>query len=915
MDKFSFIANADTTAIDSIYETYKANPNDVDISWAKFFEGFDFSIAKYGENNGSSKSATAPSSNGTTNEKEVNVYRLIRGYRSRGHLKAKTNPIRERKDRDAMISLKDYGFTESDLDVRFKVGAEIGMENATLREIIKTLEATYEGSFGFEFYYIRQPEILKWLTIEFEKAAKAYNPPKEIKTRILSKLNEATVFENFLATKYVGQKRFGLEGGENAIVAIDTIINVGSLFGAEEVVIGMAHRGRLNVLCNIMGKTYEQIFNEFEGNIDINSLEGAGDVKYHMGFSSEIKTIYDKKMHLKLMPNPSHLEAVDPLVLGYARAQVDDEYKGDYKKCVPILIHGDAAVAGQGIVYETLQMQSLPGYTTGGTIHFVINNQVGFTTDFDDARSSIYCTDIAKIVDAPVIHVNGDDAEAVAFAAKTAIDYRQLFGRDIFIDMVCYRKNGHNESDEPRFTQPKLYSLIAKHPSPREIYKQDLIKRGEINEAQAEEMDAQFKALLQAKQTLVKEKPLPYIPSKLELEWQEMKKATLEDFDKSPNTSITNDYLTKISKALTTIPSDFKPLKQIENLIKEREKMFLETKTVNWATAELMAYGALLMDNKIVRISGQDVKRGTFSHRHAYFMDIEKNIPYCQIDSIDPNQNKLKIFNSLLSEYGVLGFEYGYAMATPHALVVWEAQFGDFSNGAQTLIDQFISSAETKWGRQNGLVMLLPHGMEGQGPEHSSARPERFLQLAAERNMIVANLTTPANIFHILRRQLAWNFRKPCIVMSPKSLLRHPLVASPIEEITNGNFKETYDDNFVKATEVKKVLLCTGKVYFDLLNEQQTNKRGDVAIVRIEQLYPFPEKQIVAILKKYVSAKVQWVQEENKNMGYWDFIQRLMPAEIKISVNARKSSSSPATGYNKVHIKEQAELIKIAFTV
>lgn len=914
MDKFSYLANADTTAIESIYETYKANPADVDLSWQKFFEGFDFSIAKYGESNVSPKSNGNTSSVGVS-EKEVNVYRLIRGYRSRGHLKAKTNPIRERKDREAMISFKDYGLTEADLDIKFKIGAEIGMENATLRDILKTLEATYEGSFGFEYYYIRQPEILKWLTIEFEKAAIAYNPPKEIKTRILSKLNEATVFENFLATKYVGQKRFGLEGGENTIVAIDTIINVGSLFGAEEVVIGMAHRGRLNVLCNIMGKTYEQIFNEFEGNINIDSIEGAGDVKYHMGYSSEITTLYDKKMHLKLMPNPSHLEAVDPLVLGYTRAQVDDEYKGDYKKCVPILIHGDAAVAGQGIVYETLQMANLPGYKTGGTIHFVINNQVGFTTDFDDARSSIYCTDIAKLVDAPVIHVNGDDAEAVAFAAKTAIDFRQLFEKDIFIDMVCYRKNGHNESDEPRFTQPKLYTLIAKHASPREIYKQDLIKRGDINEVQAEEMDKQFKALLQEKQNLIKEKPLPYVPQKLEQEWLGMKKASLEDFDISPKTNISEDTFDKISKALLHIPSDFKPLKQIENLIKEREKMLNETKTVNWATAELMAYGSLLLENKIVRISGQDVKRGTFSHRHAYFIDSEKNIPYCQIDHIDEKQYKLKIFNSLLSEYGVLGFEYGYAMATPNALVVWEAQFGDFSNGAQTMIDQFISSAETKWNRQNGLVMLLPHGMEGQGPEHSSARPERFLQLAAERNMIVANLTTPANIFHILRRQLAWNFRKPCVIMSPKSLLRHPLVVSPIDELTKGTFKETYDDTYVKASDVKKVLLCTGKVYFDLLNEQQSKKRGDVAVIRIEQLYPFPEKQLMSILKKYNNPKIEWVQEENKNMGYWDFIKRLMPEEVKIVVNARKSSSSPATGYNKVHIKEQSELVKQAFII
>jgi 2-oxoglutarate dehydrogenase E1 component len=908
MDKFSFIANADTVAIDELYKVYKDNPENVDLTWQKFFQGFDFSIAQYGENNGFSKSGGEG-----FNEKELYVYNLIRSYRRWGHLNAKTNPVRERKDRQAGLNLPDFGLTDADLTVRFKAGKEIGLENATLKEIIDILRKVYVGSFGFEYTYIRQPNIQKWLRVEFEKAAQAYNPPVEIKKRILSKLNEAVVFENFLATKYVGQKRFGLEGGENTIVAIDTIINVGSMLGIEEVVIGMAHRGRLNVLCNVMGKTYEQIFNEFEGNIDINSIEGAGDVKYHMGYSSETKTIYDKKVALKLMPNPSHLEAVDPLVLGYTRAQIDDEYQGDFKKAIPILIHGDAAVAGQGVVYETVQMANLPGYTTGGTIHFVINNQVGFTTDFDDARSGIYCTDVAKIIDAPVIHVNGDDAEAVAFAAKTAIEFRQHFGKDIFIDMVCYRKNGHNESDEPRFTQPKLYSLISKHPNPREIYKADLIARGAINEAQAEEMDKQFKELLQSKQNLIKEKPLPYQPQKMEQEWLVMKKAKSEDFDKSPDTSIKKATIDKIAKALTTLPADFKPLKQIENLIKERNKMFNEDKKLNWASAELMAYGSLLLDGNIVRMSGQDVKRGTFSHRHAYFFDSETNASYCQIDNIDPKQEKFKIYNSLLSEFGVLGFEYGYAMATPNALVIWEAQFGDFSNGAQTLIDQFISSAETKWQRQNGLVMLLPHGMEGQGPEHSSARPERFLQLAAENNMIVANLTTPANIFHLMRRQVTWKFRKPCVVMSPKSLLRHPQVVSPIEDFTKGGFKEVIDDAQVKdAAKVTRVLFCTGKVYFDLLAEQQASKRNDVAVVRIEQLYPFPEKQINELAAKYKNAHYYWVQEEPENMGYWSYIVRIY-RNFYWNLVARKPSSSPATGYNKIHVKEQAELVKQAY--
>ncbi len=911
MDQFSFIANADPISIDTLYQSYKENPESVDFTWQKFFEGFDFSLAKYGESNGYAKNGSAQPSE-SFNEKEIFVYNLIRSYRRWGHLKASTNPIRERRDHEAGLNLSDFGLSDADLTIKFKAGKEIGLENASLKEIIDTLRKVYVGSFGFEYTFIRKPEIQRWLRTEFEKAAQAYNPSHEIKTRILSKLNEAVLFENFLATKYVGQKRFGLEGGENTIVAIDTIINVASLMGVQEVVIGMAHRGRLNMLCNIMGKTYEQIFNEFEGNINPDDIQGQGDVKYHMGYSSEITTLYNKKMHLKLMPNPSHLEAVDPLVLGYTRAQIDDEYKGDFSKAVPILIHGDAAVAGQGVVFETIQMANLRGYTTGGTIHFVINNQVGFTTDLEDARSGVYCTDVAKVIDAPIIHVNGDDTEAVAFAAKTAIEYRQFFGKDIFIDMVCYRKNGHNESDEPRFTQPKMYAAIAKHSNVRELYKQRLIDRGELNASQAEEMDVQFKELLQSKLSMVKEKALKYIPQKLEQEWLHLQKATEKDFEQSPNTSISKETFDKIAKALTSTPASFKPLKQIENLLKERSKLLFEDKKVNWALAELLAYGSLLAEKKIVRFSGQDVKRGTFSHRHACFFDTETNESYCQIDNIQEDQSKIKIFNSLLSEYGVLGFEYGYAMATPNALVIWEAQFGDFSNGAQTMIDQFISSAETKWTRMNGLVMLLPHGYEGQGPEHSSARPERFLQMAAEYNMIIANLTTPANIFHIMRRQLAWNFRKPCVIFTPKSLLRHPLVISSVDDIMNGSFKETYDDSYVDTKQVKKVLLCTGKVYYDLLNEQQTNNRKDVAIVRIEQLYPFPEKQVTAILVKYQLARVCWVQEEPQNMGYWDYVIRIY-LKVSMQVIARKPSSSPATGYMKIHTKEQAELVKAAF--
>jgi 2-oxoglutarate dehydrogenase E1 component len=600
--------------------------------------------------------------------------------------------------------------------------------------------------------------------------------------------------------------------------------------------------------------------------------------------------------------------------VGYTRGQIDDEYHGNLKEAMAILIHGDAAIAGQGIVYEVVQMSGLPGYTTGGTIHFVINNQVGFTTDYDDARTAIYCTDVAKIIDAPVLHVNGDDAEAVTFAANLAVEYRQKFGKDIFIDMLCYRRHGHNESDEPKFTQPKLYSLIAKHPNPREVYVKKLTGSGVDAAALADEMDKNFRNQLQDRLNEVKQKSLPYKFQEREEEWQTLRKAVAEDFDKSPDTSITQAVVDKVGKALTTIPDGFKPIKQIEKLLKDRKDAFFESKALGWAEAELLAFGSLLLEKYIVRMSGQDVKRGTFSHRHAYFWDVNTNESYCGLNHISADQAKLHMYNSLLSEFGVMGFEYGYALATPHALVIWEAQFGDFVNGAQVIIDQFITSAESKWQRQNGLVLLLPHGYEGQGPEHSSARPERFLQQAAELNMVVANMTTAANYFHLLRRQVQWEFRKPCVVFSPKSLLRHPGVVSPVKEFTSGSFVEVLDDPNASAKEVKRVVLCTGKLFFELQEVQQKKKIKDTALVRLEQLYPFPKHQLQTVLKKYKNAELIWAQEEPYNMGYWAFIQRFMPDE-KWKVVARKSSASPATGYSKLHKTEQEKIINQAFEI
>ncbi len=795
------------------------------------------------------------------------------------------------------------------MNTEFQAGNEIGIGTAKLSTIIESLKKIYEGPIGFEYLYIRDPEMLDWFKTKVEKEALAFNPQVEEKKRILFKLNQAVVFENFLHTKYLGQKRFSLEGGESTIPFLDAVINTAAKLGVEEVMIGMAHRGRLNVLANIMGKTYEQIFSEFEGTAKPDLTMGDGDVKYHMGYSSDIVTPEEKKVHLKLAPNPSHLEAVNPVVEGFIRAKIDSEHKGDKSKALPILIHGDAAVAGQGIVYEVTQMADLKGYNTGGTIHFVINNQVGFTTDFDDARSSIYCTDVAKIIDAPVIHVNGDNAEEVVFAANLAAEFRQKFGKDIFVDMVCYRRHGHNESDEPKFTQPELYNLISKHPNPREIYVKRLTERGDIDAKIASQMDEEFRQLLQDRLNMVKEKPLPYQATKFEREWGTLRRSTPEDFDHSPETGISEEVVKEVADALTLIPKGFKPIKQIEAQMKQRKDMFFQSKELNWAAAELLAYGSLLTEGKSVRLTGQDVQRGTFSHRHAVLHDANTNQPYNSLLEMKERKANFQIYNSLLSEYAVLGFEYGYAMANPNSLTIWEAQFGDFANGAQTMIDQFISSGESKWQRMNGLVMLLPHGYEGQGPEHSNARPERFLQLSAEYNMVVANITEPSNFFHLLRRQLAWEFRKPCIVMSPKSLLRHPKVVSPLSEFTSGTFREVIKDTTVAAKDVKRVVLCSGKIYYDLEEAREKEKVKDVAIVRIEQLHPLPKKQMLEVLASYKGAEVVWVQEEPENMGYWNYILRLLYKELPMELIARKSSASPATGYNKVHVEEQKSIV------
>lgn len=904
MDKFSYIANADPVVIDSYFQLYKENPEAVDQGWRKFFEGFEFAQTHGGGSANVADGQTA---------KELNVVHLIHAYRSRGHLLSLTNPIRPRKDRNPGTDLSFHNLSEADLKTRFAAGTLIGLPNATLAEIIDKLKSIYTQSIGIEYMHIRSTEIRDWCKQKFEKEAYHYNFSADKKKRILSKLNEAVAFESFLHKKYVGQKRFSLEGGENTIPALDAAIQKGAELGIEAVAIGMAHRGRLNVLANVLGKTYEYIFNEFEGIANPDLSFGDGDVKYHLGFSSQVDTLAGKKVLLDLVPNPSHLEAVDPVLEGFVRAKADLLYNKDYSRIMPILIHGDAAVAGQGVVTEVAQMSQLKGFHTGGSLHFVINNQIGFTTDFDDARSSDYCTAIAKAIDVPVLHVNGDDAEAVTFAIEFAVEFRQRFKMDVFVDMLCYRRHGHNESDEPKFTQPKLYSLIEKHPNPREIYQQALITRGDIDEKLALQMEEDFRNLLQDRLNLVKQNAVPYKPHALDKEWESMRKAGYDDFEQSPKTAVSKKVLDQLIETLSTVPEGFTPIRKVQKVLEERTSLYAAN-TINWSMAELLAYGSMLIEGKKVRITGQDVMRGTFSHRHAAVRDEKTNEVYINLNNIQEKQGRFSIYNSLLSEYAVLGFEYGYSIASPHVLTIWEAQFGDFANGAQTIIDQFISSGESKWRKMSGLVMLLPHGYEGQGPEHSNARPERFLQLAAELNMVVANVTTPANFFHLLRRQQSWDFRKPLIVMSPKALLRHPLCQSKIEEFTQEGFREIIDDNYVDAKKVKRVLLCNGKIYYDLLARQQEEKRKDVAIVRIEQLYPMAEKQLAAVYNKYNKADFFWVQEEPKNMGAWTYMLRYEQNQ-QLQLISRKSSASPATGYAKVHEREQQDIINKAFTL
>ncbi|MGI8892121.1 MAG: 2-oxoglutarate dehydrogenase E1 component [Bacteroidia bacterium] len=902
MDKYSFLGAAHSSAIEKIYKEFRQDPLSVEESWRTFFEGFEFGRKNYTETPQIPEHV----------RKEFKVLNLINAYRVRGHLFTKTNPVRDRRKYSPTLDIENFGLTKEDLETTFQAGTEIGIGATSLLEIIDHLEETYCQSIGAEYMYIRNPEVVRWLQERMESTKNTPVLSSEQKRRILYKLNQAVVFENFLHTKFVGQKRFSLEGAETLIPALDAIIENGTERGIEEFVIGMAHRGRLNVLTNILKKTYEDVFSEFHG-YEYEDLEFDGDVKYHLGFSTDITTSSGKKVHIGVTPNPSHLEAVAPVVQGIVRGKLDNRYSGDFNKISAIIIHGDAAIAAQGVVYEVIQMSQLRGYCTGGSIHMVINNQIGFTTNYIDGRSSTYCTDVAKVTLSPVFHVNGDDVEALVYTIKLAMEFRQKFHKDVFIDLLCYRKYGHNEGDEPRFTQPLLYKTIAKHPNPREIYYQKLLSQGAMDAKLANEMESEFKEMLQERLAEAKQKEKAKSTLFLGRSWKDIRYATPEDFKTNPDTSVKKELLLKISENLVSLPEDKKFFNKTKRLFNDRKEMLKGSGRLDWAMGELLAYGTLLYEGFPVRLSGQDTERGTFSHRQSVIRIEDSEEQYIPLNNLDSKQAPFYVYNSLLSEYGVLGFDYGYAWSAPNSLTLWEAQFGDFINGAQILIDQYLTGAEDKWRRMNGIVLLLPHGYEGQGAEHSSGRMERFLSSSAQNNIQVVNCTTPANFFHVLRRQLHRPFRKPLIVFTPKSLLRHPKCVSTFDEFTKGKFQNVMDDINADAKKITRLAFCIGKIYYDLDEYREKEKIDDTAIIRFEQIYPFPQDDIDSILEKYTNVKeYYWIQEEPENMGAWAFILRKF-TNVKLNLISRKESASTATGSPKVHEKQQQRLVKKLF--
>jgi len=905
MDKHSYTGNNEITAIEKIYQDYLQTPDNVDKTWQDFFKGFEFAQANY-----QIKPQNSTSSVGSQQmENEFKVIRLIDAYRNRGHLFTATNPVRIRRQYFPTLDIENFELSPKDLETVFQAGTQIGIGAAKLKDIIEHLQNTYCKSVGVEYVYIRKPVVVEWLQKKMELSQNTKEFTKAERTEMYQSLVKAVNFESFLHKRFVGQKRFSLEGAETLIPALEICINKGSELGIEEFIIGMPHRGRLNILTNIMEKPYSKVFAEFITK-KYDATISLGDVKYHLGYGNDVKTLKGKTVRLNLAPNPSHLETVGGVVQGISRAKVDKKYNGDFDKIAPILIHGDAAIAGQGVVYEVVQMAQLEGYKTGGTIHLVVNNQVGFTTNYLDARSSTYCTDVAKVTRCPVFHVNGDDVEALAYTIELAMEFRQRFNSDVFIDILCYRKYGHNEGDEPRFTQPILYKEIAKHPNTREIYTKELIEKNIFTLDELNKIQNDFENLLEdefAKSKLIEKIKIKQF---LKEDWEGFIHPQQDDFEEEVKTKISVETLNQLAENLNKLPENTQFFKKIEKLVEDRKQMLVDDK-IDWSLGESLAYASLLNEKFDVRISGQDSIRGTFSHRHAAFVVQDSEEKYFPLKNISENQGTFDVYNSPLNEYGVLGFEYGYALATSNGLTIWEAQFGDFHNVAQAMIDQYISSGEEKWGLMNGLVLYLPHGYEGQGPEHSSARIERFLTMAARNNMQIVNCTTPANLFHVLRRQMKRNFRVPLVIFTPKSLLRHAKCVSKISDFTNETFKEVIDDNNVDKANVTRVVLCSGKVYYDLLERKEKLNATDVALIRLEQLYPFPKEAVGKIIRKYKKNMLTlWIQEEPENMGAWQFIRKNMH---EIEPVTRIASGSPAVGLSFLHTLGQEEIVNKVF--
>jgi 2-oxoglutarate dehydrogenase E1 component len=942
-ENFHFLKSVNAEYIDEQFQKFKTDPLTVEDSWRAFFEGIQYgqleTLSQVQEMLPlleESQLGVAGDSQGIVSLRlEAAVSELISAYRSSGLLIADLNPLEKPLASHPLLDLSGFGLTNEDLSTKFEAGRMLGFQSAvSLGEILSHLKETYCGSVGVEFSHINDKEILGWLTQKMESSRNKEDLSREDRNFILKRLTQSEIWETFLNSRYVAQKRFSLEGGEALIPLLDRTIEIAGNLGANNVVVGMAHRGRLNVLTNIFGKKPELIFSEFEEAFLQNEgadSQGMGDVKYHMGFSADVTTRQGNKLHLSLAHNPSHLEFIGPVVEGMTRSKQRALKDKERTQVIPIVIHGDASFAGQGVCYETINFSQVSGYKTGGTVHIVVNNQVGFTTDPESGRSTKYATDLAKMLDVPIFHVNGENPEAVFYCAKIAMEFRQKFKKDVFIDLICYRKYGHNEGDEPAFTQPNMYKTIRAKKTVRALYAERLESLGLASANDAKQwVDLSTETLSQAQQITRTEKPKP-ITSTFDGKWKGLRSAREGDVFTQVETSVAESTLKKLSDKINKFPAGFKLHPKLERFFETRKQAVESGQGIDWGNAESLAYASLLAEGHPIRITGQDTERGTFTHRHGVVRDFETGEKYTPHNNLGlENAGDFIIRNSTLSETAVLGFEYGWSLADPMALVIWEAQFGDFANGAQVIIDQFISSSEIKWQRYCGLVLFLPHGFEGQGPEHSSARLERFLQLCGDNNMVVANFTTPAQLFHALRRQLKRDFRKPMVVMTPKSLLRHPLAVSSLADLSTGHFEPVLDDPIWKTQDkrdsVKKIILCSGKIYYELAAARESQNKKDTAIIRIEELYPWPEKVLAETILKYPKAnEIFWVQEEPRNQGAWTYVFcQWMGGYSEFFKNVgnrtirfigRKVSAAPTTGSHKAHVRIQNEIVTKAISI